>query len=163
MRRSHALMRMIPIGGLCLLAVGSGQVQAQQSAARLDAVVNDLATMRRAMAEQEKRLSVLEQAIKELRQESRPGTPGADLGRPRPSTSAQSRAPWQVPANWDRVQVGMSESQVVAILGPATSVKRVSDLRTLLYRGEVPGSGTVSGNVELGGEDRVYLVNKPVF
>jgi len=57
----------------------------------------------------------------------------------------------------------MSESQVVAILGPATSVKRVSDLRTLLYRGEVPGSGTVSGNVELGGEDRVYLVNKPVF
>lgn len=162
MKRGYALLRSIPIGALCLLAVGPGKVRAQQSDVRLDALANELALMRRTLAEQEKRLSALEQAIKELRDEARPTTPGAELRRSRPSTSAQSRVPWQVPGNWDRVQFGMSDSQVMAILGPPTSVERVGSLRTLFYRGEVSGSGLVSGNVKLL-EDRVYLVNKPVF
>ena len=164
MKRSHALMRVIPIVGLCLLAIGSGQVQAQQSDARVDALASEMSTMRRAMAKQEDRLSVLEQAIKELREELRSGTQGADLRSPRPATSAQSRVPWQIPANWDRVKYGMSESQVVAILGQPTSRESAPAGHTFYYRGEVPGSGFVSGNVLIDTvADRVVGVNKPVF
>ncbi|MBI4588727.1 MAG: hypothetical protein HY725_07795 [Candidatus Rokubacteria bacterium] len=76
MRRGYALMRLLSIGGLWLLAAGSGELQAQQSDVRLDALVNELALMRRIMAQQDKRLSVLEQAIKDLREESRPTMPG---------------------------------------------------------------------------------------
>jgi hypothetical protein len=57
----------------------------------------------------------------------------------------------------------MSESQVISILGPPTNVDRtIGSMPILFYKGEVPGSGFVSGNVKLS-EDRVYLVNKPVF
>src|SRR5438034_9453869 len=71
---------------------------------------------------------------------------------------------WKVPLNWDKVRYGMSERQVISILGQPTSVEEPirGGLRTLFYRGEVGSSGFVSGNVQLS-DDRVYLVNKPVF
>ena len=49
-----------------------------------------------------------------------------------------------------------------AVLGSPTSVESLAGLRALYYRGEVDGSGVVSGNVKLS-EDRVYLVSKPIF
>ena len=55
-----------------------------------------------------------------------------------------------------------SESQVVGILGKSTSVENVGPFRTLFYRGNVPGSGSVSGNIKLT-DDRVWQINKPVF
>lgn len=76
-------------------------------------------------------------------------------------TRAESPPEWHTPSNWDRIKNGMSEKQVISILGRPTSTKNIL-YRTLFYRGEVTGSGFVSGNVELW-NDRVWKVNKPVF
>lgn len=162
MRRHSPLLQLISIGGLCLLAAGSAEVQAEQQDGRLDTLANEMALMKRMMAEQDRRLSALEQAIRELREESRVAPSGASVPGLRLGTSAPSGVRWHTPGNWDQVRTGMLESQVISTLGTPTDVQQVGSLRTLFYRGEVPGSGFVSGNVKLG-EDRVYLVNKPVF
>jgi hypothetical protein len=56
----------------------------------------------------------------------------------------------------------MSRAQVEAILGHPTSVDTAITYQTLFYRGLVPGSGSVTGTVELH-DDRVWQVNIPVF
>lgn len=57
----------------------------------------------------------------------------------------------------------MSEAQVMSILGRPTSVEAMGGIfKTLFYRGEVAGSGSVSGNIKLQ-DDRVWQVNTPVF
>ncbi len=156
------LLRLVACGGLCVFVVAPSDVGAQQPDPRSDAVASELALIRRIIAEQDRRLSELEQAVRALQEGSARGRPDANVRRSRPTVSGQALPPWQVPGNWDRIKVGMSESQVTSILGPPTSAEQVAGLRTLFYRGEVSGSGLVSGNIKLG-EDRVYLVNKPVF
>ena len=69
---------------------------------------------------------------------------------------------WKKPSNWARIRRGMSEKQVVSILGKPTSIKDTGPFRTLFYQADVSGSGFVSGNVKLT-DDRVYSINKPVF
>ena len=71
---------------------------------------------------------------------------------------------WHTPSNWDRIKDGMSETQVISVLGSPTSTESIGagEYSYLFYRGEVPGSGFVSGNVRLT-YDRVWEVNKPVF
>ena len=87
---------------------------------------------------------------------------GAREKRADPGVASNSDSPWKIPVNWDKVRDGMSERQVIAILGWPTSTDNLGPLRTLYYRGEVRHSGFVSGNIKLT-DDRVYLVNKPVF
>lgn len=155
------LLRLVACS-MCVFVVATTDIGAQQPDQRSDAVAIELALIRRIIAEQDRRLAELEQAIKALQEVSTRGRPDANIRRSRPSVSRQAFAPWHVTGNWARIKVGMSESQVTSILGPPTSIEQVASLRTLFYRGEVPGSGLVSGNVKLG-EDRVYLVNKPIF
>ena len=69
---------------------------------------------------------------------------------------------WKNPYTWGKVKNGMSESQVIHILGPPTD-KKVSYTTTLYYRGEKSGSGFISGNVVLNDDDRVIIIHKPVF
>jgi hypothetical protein len=68
---------------------------------------------------------------------------------------------WHHPANWKRVEKGMSQFQVVSLLGHSTSVEDISSFRKLFYRGEVNGN-SVSGNIKLE-SDRVWQINIPVF
>ena len=73
---------------------------------------------------------------------------------------------WTNPSNWGRVTPGMSERQVISILGPPTKRERIrgSIYLLLFYQGEVPGSGFVSGNVRfLADQDRVLLIQIPIF
>lgn len=72
------------------------------------------------------------------------------------------RPSWHDGNSWGGVKKGMSEAQVISILGPPTSVETVGGFKTLFYRGEVSGSGSVSGNTKLQ-DDRVWQVNTPVF
>ena len=95
------------------------------------------------------------------------GTIGCTSPQPvRQSDSPQSSPqPWKTPSNWETVQLGMSERQVMSILGKPTSASDSGlGSKTLYYRGEIPGYGFVSGNIQLNLiEDRVWQVNKPVF
>ena len=69
-------------------------------------------------------------------------------------------------APWDRIKEGMSERQVISILGsPTRREVNIIDHVTLFYQGEVAGPGYVSGNIGLDGDDRVknYAINRPIF
>lgn len=100
---------------------------------------------------------------------------GMVLANSEPLSGAQnvSDGNWKNPSAWNRVKDGMSERQVISVLGTPTGRKidilgfsefcEVRDL-ILLYQGEVEGSGHVSGNVKLWlDEDQVYAINRPVF
>lgn len=71
---------------------------------------------------------------------------------------------WLSADNWKRVRNGMSELEVVSVLGPPTQM-RVSDdksTRTLLYALEIGSSGFLSGNVVFS-SGGVSAVNIPIL
>lgn len=113
----------------------------------------EVAQLRKQLAEQEKRIARLEALL----------AAGAKTDTTDTVVSGLASDSWTTPATWRRLRSGMSERQVIAILGPPTSTETIGgSLRTLFYQGNVGRSGYVSGNVKLG-EDRVYLINIPVF
>jgi hypothetical protein len=97
--------------------------------------------------------------------ESSPPQQNGSVGESSPSSETIIESflvpPWMDRSNWSCVQKGMSERQVLSILGKPTSIKP-GVYRKLFYRGEVDGSGFVSGNIWLA-DDRVQIVNIPVF
>jgi hypothetical protein len=94
------------------------------------------------------------------------------LGRARdiPVSASQATAPasadgstaWLTVANWGRVHAGMSELEVIGLLGPPTSMRQEGDKRLLLYAMEIGSSGYLSGSVSLL-ERTVVEVSKPVL
>lgn len=118
----------------------------------------DVDVLKGAVLKQNRRIEALEQ---ELRGGTSVISPTVTNAMPT-KNAALVRPPWHDGNSWGRVKNGMSESQVIAILGPPTSVEAVGGYKTLFYRGEVSGSGSVSGNTELS-QDRVWAVNTPVF
>jgi len=71
---------------------------------------------------------------------------------------------WQNPANWRKIRVGMSSSQVESIVGKPSKVETdVIGWVTLFYQGEVQGAGYVSGNVRLSNKNRVAQISQPVM
>jgi hypothetical protein len=108
------------------------------------------------------RLSDIEQNIRNLettvREQARQiaelqRQPGNKLLPPASSNigSNNNEARWLSISNWNRVKPGMSELQVIELLG-APSQQRVSDdkrTRTLLYAMEIGRSGFLTGSVAL--------------
>ena len=122
----------------------------------------------------EQDVRALEQQVRELsrqvaelqRGSGRPGDQSTDQ-----STSMDRRAPavtgtslWLDAKNWDRVRIGMSELQVIEILGPPTSLRGGADAssRTLLYALEIGTANFLGGQVKLE-ERRVTQVEKPTL
>jgi len=128
----------------------------------LDDAAVEITLLKRVVAEQDKRITALEQAVSAMRG----GTVEAGYSR-NPNaikTGEASGAPWKASGNWDKIKQGMSESQVTAILGKPTKRDEVGNYKTLFYEGDVVGSGVVSGNVKFS-DNQVYFggVSKPVF
>jgi hypothetical protein len=123
-----------------------------ESIRQLRAVVDRLANE---VASQELRIRNLEKG-----NVATPEIPGSALKNP--SAPSDSLVAWRSPGSWVRLKVGMSESQVLAILGSPTSAKVLHEFKTIFYIGDVPGSGVVNGSIELK-DGRVYDINVPVF
>ena len=128
---------------------------------RLEDAFAEIALLKRALAGQDRRITDLQTAVKMLQDaQNQAPQPAPD---PIP-TAPTVRPAWHSPSAWTRVKEGMSRAQVEAILGRPTSVQTtITDIfQTLFYQGPVPGSGSVTGTVELR-HDRVWQVNIPVF
>jgi len=115
--------------------------------------------LKKVLAEHERRISELAATVAELKQ-SPPKASASKVNKP--TAERDFLIGWITPHNWSRLQEGMSQQQVQRFLGPPTSMESVGSYRTLFYRGEVPGSGFISGNVKLN-DDRVWDINVPVF
>jgi hypothetical protein len=69
---------------------------------------------------------------------------------------------WLSAANWDQVRPGMSELEVISVLGPPTSMRATDDGRVLLYALEIGSTGFLTGNVTLK-DQQVTAVEKPTL
>lgn len=125
---------------------------------RLEAAETEINLLKRLVKEQDRRIAELEKLVKSLR--------AAITEKPTPHELAKAITPpaerWQNPLAWAQIREGLSRAQVEEILGKPTSVESVIDYQTLRYKGDVPGSGNVSGAVKLT-DDRVSEINPPNF
>ena len=131
-----------------------------------------------ALADDASRISTLESTVQQLRiridEQSRRierleaelnGRKGVPSIKPLPTSKREAHAPqaaagkqpWHVPEAWARVTKGMTQAQVIGILGPPTAVESLDTFTTLFYR-----SGSLNGLVNLR-EDRVVAINRPTF
>ena len=110
------------------------------------------AQLRRTISDQERRIAELEKTVKALQAELLPPP------RRIPSTTPA----WHQPVSWGRLKTGMSEAQVVELLGPPTRVLSVEDRRTLYYQPDVKSTSPLHGTVTLL-DDRVIAVEPPEF
>ena len=67
---------------------------------------------------------------------------------PSGAPSRTSSTAWLEAARWDRMRTGMSELEVIDVLGPPTSMRQEGDTRVLLYAMEIGASGFLGGSVE---------------
>jgi hypothetical protein len=136
-----------------LLFLISGIASAQTRDPRVDELTKETAQLKQRITDQEARIAELERAVKFLQSAAAPPAP-APIPSPTPL--------WHRPASWNLIKTGMSEAQVVSILGTPTSVDSSIDQRTLLYTPDSKSTSTLRGSVTLI-DDRVSAMTPPVF
>ena len=113
----------------------------------------DLRDLRRQVQEQQRQIESLRTQL-------------AHPGAPVPSRPAAAPAPdptaWVDASKWQRIRPGMSELEVVSVLGPPSSMRSQDGARVLLYAMEIGSSGFLGGSVTF--RDRVVTeVQNPVL
>ncbi len=128
-----------------------------------------------AIAADDLRVSQLEQDVRELQRQVRAQSQQIDQMRillvrppdqPRATSSSSAVAAsdglWLDAAKWQLTKPGMSELEVISLLGPPVSMRTEGGERVLLYAMEIGSSGFLTGNVTL--RERVVVkVQKPVL
>lgn len=110
----------------------------------------------------------LERQVQELTRqlaELQRATRSADPAIPQPSVSpanAAASTQWLDAANWKRIRTGMTELEVISVLGPPTTLRGSADARSLMYAMEIGSSAFLSGSVQLR-DGRVANVQMPTL
>jgi hypothetical protein len=147
--REHAMQRRILFIALCLLTAGAAADDFK--VIKLEQDVRNL----------ERQVQGLTREITDLR--SRLARSGESRAPGRPSAQAQPASfDWLSAANWDRVRPGMSELEVISLLGPPTSMRPAEGGRVLLYALEIGSNGFLSGSVTLEAQ-QVAAVERPTL
>lgn len=117
------------------------------------------------------RVSYLEQEVRNLQRQSmalsrrideleRRSTPvAAARERVVPGTAVSRSDAWLDAASWRKLRPGMSELEVVTLLGPPTSMRETEGARVLFYALEIGTSGFLGGSVKI--RDRVVFEVQP--
>jgi hypothetical protein len=124
-------------------------------------------------AADDSRVSFLEQEVRNLQRQvmtlsrrvdaldSRPSRPEPSAGTARSVAPAPPSTTWLDAAKWQKLRPGMAELDVVALLGPPTTMREEDGTRVLLYAMELSG-GFLGGSVRL--RDRVVTaIQTPVL
>lgn len=158
-----------------LLAVASSLPAAKvdaQTSEQIDSLISMVRELQQLVADQALRISSLEEALRAL--ERRAQLPTArplsrqptlpEVTRSAVETNPSGRPGWHLMENWERIRTGMTYEEVVAILGPPTTIRGGYSLRTLQYQGEVPGSGFLRGDIGIYGDaNTVFRIKRPAF
>src|SRR5580658_4441401 len=83
---------------------------AQTRDPRVDTLTTEMAQLKRTVADQDQRIAELEKTVKALQA----------IAMPKPERIPAPTPPWQSETSWNKIKPGMSEAQVVEILGPPT-------------------------------------------
>jgi hypothetical protein len=125
---------------------------AQAPDPRIDELRKEAAQLKITIADQERRIGELERIVKALQV----------VAAPVPTAIPAPIPPWHLAPNWILIKKGMSEAQVVEILGPPTSVDSTVDVRTLFYQPDSRATTPLNGTVTLT-DDRVSALVPPAF
>ena len=113
----------------------------------------DLRDLRRQVQEQQRQIETLRTQL---------ARPGAPMPAPPAAAPAPDPTTWVDASKWQRIRPGMSELEVVSVLGPPSSMRSQAGTRVLLYAMEIGSSGFLGGSVTL--RDRVVTeVQNPVL
>src|SRR5688500_5895833 len=138
---------------LCCLFVllGSSSALAADSN-RIIALEQDVRNLERLVAS-------LEREVRGLRQQRSSGLPGLNESNDQQGPSSDA---WVDAAKWRKIRLGVSELEVIEILGRPTSMRVEGDARILLYAMEIGATGFLSSIVKL--RDRAKeAVHMPVI
>ena len=132
-------------------------------AARISRLETEIQQLRSQIDEQNRRIQRLEAAL------ARGTTAPAAVPRPSPRSGdmrtdagpGTEPQPWHTAPAWERVKPGMTEDEVVAILGSPSAADSIGALKSLFYR-DAPGRPDLSGHVNLK-DGRVVAVARPSF
>lgn len=126
-----------------------------------------------AMAADDLKVSQLEQDVRDLQRQvqalsrqiemqrlQQPGPPGDTARRQSSPASAGVTPAWVDAAKWAKLQPGMSELEVVTLLGAPTSMRGEAGQRTLMYALEIGSSGFLSGSITVR-DGQVVSIRKP--
>ena len=139
-----------------LLLLGQGAIAQDDATYRVMKLEQDVRNLQR-------QVQTLTRQLDEQRQQlSRAGDRSGLPTRSTQQPAAVSPTAWLEASRWDRVKTGMSELEVIGVLGPPTSMREENGARVLLYAMEIGLTGFLGGSVEF--RDRaVTAVNKPVL
>lgn len=127
-----------------------------------------LGTTAASHAAEDFKITLLEQAVRELQREVQAQAQQIDAlrrqlslpaGQPaKPATQGPASTPgqWVDATRWQQLRPGMGELEVISILGPPTSMREAGEgQRVLLYAMEIGASGFLGGSVTL--RDRAVI------
>jgi len=144
-----------PLPALLGVLLSWSAVAAENDTYRLMKVEQDVRNLERQVQTLTRELDDLKQ------QQSRAGDRMSSARSSSAPVGASSTA-WLEATRWERIRTGMSELEVIGVLGPPTSLRQEGDTRVLLYALEIGSSAFLGGSVEF--RDRaVTAVNKPVL
>jgi hypothetical protein len=147
----------------CMLAVHLVPPAARaDDASRISFLESEIQKLRTQLGEQDRRIQRLEA---ELSRRGAVDTPDQVTGRRAAQTSSGSAAasgsrPWRAPPAWERVAKGMTQDEVVKVLGEPTAIQAVDNYKTLFYKGVAADGRAVDGLVNFR-DERVVAVKKP--
>jgi hypothetical protein len=110
----------------------------------------------------ERQVQTLTRQLDELKQQAARAGDRSVPGARSSTTATISSTAWVEAARWDRVRAGMSELELINILGPPTSMRQEGDARVLLYAMEIGSTNFLGGSVELR-DKAVSAINKPTL
>lgn len=133
---------------VCALAISTLPARADDSA-RISNLESEIQRLRTQVAEQNRRIQRLEAQL----EQGTVAVPDYKNGRRAQATSPEAAGPegllpWQSAEAWQRVAIGLSQEEAIAILGEPTAVEAVDNYMTLFYSDGAAG-GEISGHVNL--------------
>jgi hypothetical protein len=128
---------------------------------KLTKLEQDVLELRRDVQLQQRKLELLEQQLAQQLTVTPTSSSAAASGA---HTANGAFAAWINHSAWRRIKPGMSEIEVVEILGAPTSMRNAVDATTkiLFYTLEIGASGFLSGNVKVANH-RVLEVQVPLL
>jgi seryl-tRNA synthetase len=144
-----------PLPALLVMLLSCSALAAEDDTYRLIKVEQDVRNL-------ERQIQTLTRELDDLRQQLSRAGDRVPSARSSSAPAGASSTAWLSAARWERIRTGMSELEIISVLGPPTSMRQDGDTRVLLYAMEIGSSGFLGGSVEF--KDRaVTSINKPVL
>ncbi len=156
---SPNLFRNVVAATACALAIPALPARADDSA-RINNLESEIQRLRTQVAEQNRRIQRLEAML----EQGAVAVTDYKTGRHTDSATSDNAGtegplPWQSPEAWQRIAIGMSQAETIAILGEPTAVEAVDNFMTLFYSDGAAG-GEISGHINLK-DNLVVAIKKP--